>query len=92
MDTRLPKFCATRNLTGEPAIIKRGEPGYYRGEALSIETDEDIARFNEERGITPGMVEAMVVGSMFGWDCPGATLEKGEEVAQREAAWKASQS
>lgn len=83
MDNRLPKFCAVRNLTGEPAILKRGEPGYYRGEAMGIETDEDIARFNDERNVTPAMVEAMTFGSMFGWDLPGAQLEAGEEIARR---------
>jgi hypothetical protein len=32
----------------------------------------DPERFNEEHGISPAQVEAMQIGSMFGWDCPGA--------------------
>jgi len=87
-DTRLPYYCALRNEMGDVIIIQAGEPGFYPGRCMGLETDEDIQRFNAKHGATPGMVEAMHAGSMFGWDCPGATLEKGEEVAARAAKAK----
>jgi hypothetical protein len=85
-DTRLAHYCAARNEMGDVIIIKAGESGFFPGSTMALETDEDIARFNAKHGATPGMVEAMRAGSMFGWDCPGATLEMGEEVAERAAA------
>ena len=63
----LPKLCALRNLTdGKPIIVKRGETGYWP--APNIDPDA----FNARRGITPAQVEAMRIGSMFGFHVPGA--------------------
>lgn len=63
----LPKFCAAYHpSTNEPVLLKRGEMGYWRLEGCSVE------QFNEKRGITPEQREAMLTGSAFGWDVPGA--------------------
>ena len=87
MDKRLPNFCALRDkASGGIIIVKRGETGYWPGERMALENDEDVARFNEQHGATPGAVQAMHFGSMFGWDLPGAQLEAGEDMAARAAA------
>lgn len=36
--------------------------------------DEFIDQWNEEIGVTPAMREAMEIGSMFGWEVPGANV------------------
>lgn len=68
MDMTLPEICAHRNLEDGAAIfIKRGEAGYYKPENRI-----DPNAYNELRHITPEQREAMYVGSLFGWDVPGA--------------------
>lgn len=47
--------------------IKRGEDGYY-----PIFTPHTAADLNAARGVTKGQVEAMQIGSLVGWDAPGA--------------------
>ena len=86
MDARLPNFAAVMDTLNGPILIKKGESGFYPGSTMCLETAEDVERFNSERGVTPGMAEAMHFGSCFGWDVPGATLEAGEEMAARKAA------
>ena len=64
----LPEFCATRMpFDGSVILLKRGERGYWPAHGI---VSPEI--FNRERGITPAQVEAMIAGSMFGFDCPGA--------------------
>lgn len=68
MDMTLPLICASRDLvTGDAIAIKRGESGYY-----PFVNRIDPNAYNQLRGITPAQREAMVAGSMFGWDVPGA--------------------
>lgn len=50
-------------------LIKRGMSGYIPLPSL---TDETATRMNTEAQVTPTQIEAMQVGSMFGWDAPGA--------------------
>jgi hypothetical protein len=65
---QLPEFCAATNpSTGEPILIKRGERGYWPWYG-------DPDAFNTKRGISKGQCEAMLVGSMFGWNVPGVAL------------------
>ena len=76
MRNELPDTCfATLPGTGDLIILKRGETGYYRSDWETGDKTENqkIADFhNLKRGITPAQVEAMQVGSMFGFDVPGA--------------------
>ena len=67
-DPLLPEICAAHLPSDNSAIlIKRGERGYcLRWEAY------DGERFNKHHGITDAQVGAMLTGSMFGFDCPGA--------------------
>lgn len=65
---RLPRVCLARaKIDDSPIRIHRGAAGFYK-----THPSTDVDRFNKERGITDIQVECMVVGSMFGWDTPGA--------------------
>lgn len=65
---KLPEMCAARlPSTDEPILIKRGVPGYW-----PTRPDFDVDGFNQRKGISAAQVEAMQIGSMFGWHVPGA--------------------
>ena len=69
-------MCVAVLKPGENLIgIKRGITGYFQmydgmvqGEAAKIVAD----RINKALNVTPQQREAMLVGSMMGWACPGA--------------------
>lgn len=64
----LPEMCATvLPATFEPIVIKRGEAGHW-----PLPDGMTIERINTVFKATPAHVAAMLVGSMFGWDLPGA--------------------
>ena len=83
----LPELCfSTLPGTGELIGIKRGESGYY----LSDWNTGDRARnkeladeSNKALGVTDTQRQAMEVGSMFGWDAPGADPAAYEEPPQQ---------
>lgn len=53
-------------------MIKKGERGYYNYEnPMNLTSDE----LNESIGVNKAQAAAMSVGSMFGWEVPGAKLE-----------------
>jgi hypothetical protein len=65
----LPEFCySTSELNGKTILIKRGETGYY----TTTYADIPAQSLNEQLGIIKEEQIAMVHGSMFGWDTPGA--------------------
>lgn len=67
---KLPPMCAARHPSDNSVIlIKRGVMGYWKAPAG---IDPDL--YNERRGITAAQVEAMQIGSMFGWDVPGVEI------------------
>ena len=68
--TDLPPVChAQHPETGSVILIRRGEPGYSPVETrLSVETLNACL----DPVPTALQVEAMLIGSMFGWDAPGA--------------------
>ncbi len=72
----LPDTCfSVLPSTGQLIIIKNGESGYYPSEwdTGNREENRDIASsHNESRGISDIQESAMLAGSMFGWDTPGA--------------------
>lgn len=47
--------------------VKRGEPGFH-----PIHTKLSADELNEAAGVTAAQREAMHMGSMMGWDVPGA--------------------
>ena len=72
----LPEKCYAVLPSGDEIIIvKKGESGYYhtdkyghdRAEALAI-----VDECNESGGVSKAQAAAMLAGSMFGWDKPGA--------------------
>ena len=61
--------------TGQLIIIKKGESGYYPSEwdTGNREENREIASsHNVRRSITDIQEAAMLAGSMFGWNTPGA--------------------
>ena len=88
MRTDLPETClSTVPGTGELIVLKRGETGYYRSEwnTDDAERNKQIADdHNRARGLTPAQVEAMRVGSMFGFAVPGANPQMYLDAAKQE--------
>ena len=72
----LPNRCWAVNLTSGALIgIKNGESGFYTSKwsTNSREQNQKIAdHCNQQLGVTPLQADAMVNGSIFGWDTPGA--------------------
>ena len=72
----LPELCfSVLPATGELICIKRGESGYYPSDWSTDDKEQNVelADYNNERlGVTPEQRQAMEVGSMAGWDVPGA--------------------
>lgn len=65
---KLPPMCAGRHPSdGSAILIKRGVAGYW-----PARPDFDVDRFNARYNISAAQVEAMQIGSMFGWEVPGA--------------------
>jgi len=89
----LPDACfSTLPTTGELILLKRGVDGYFpcqtdkwRGMTGREEADERNGRL----GVGMAQESAMLAGSMFGWDAPGADLRnygKDGFFAERDAA------
>lgn len=72
-------FILHPTMTGQVVLVKRGEPGFWPIKRCQApEEAATLARtLNRAEGLklTPALAEAMVVGSMFGWDVPGAFPE-----------------
>ncbi len=72
----LPDLCfSTLASTGELICIKRGESGYYLSEWNTDDPAEnkELAELNNQYlGVTDAQRQAMEVGSMVGWEVPGA--------------------
>jgi len=60
--------------TGEMIVITKGERGYTPTGIYPQDTSpkEGVAAVNEANGVTRAQEAAMVAGSMFGWQIPGA--------------------
>ena len=78
-EKRCYTYIETSNVIG---IIVEGESGYYKTDILEcnrIKSHEEAKVFvdelNKKLGLTKGEVKAMEIGSMFGWDAPGASPE-----------------
>lgn len=68
--------------TGEIGMIKKGETGYYRTDIGMGSKDENAAlveKYNQKAGVSKAQAEAMLAGSMFGWDIPAADPKNYDE-------------
>ncbi len=76
MRNDLPEAClSTLPSTGELIVLKRGENSYTHSDwdtGNRAANKEYVSRRNCEMGITPAQAKAMQIGSMFGFDKPGA--------------------
>lgn len=74
--SELPPMCvAILQPQGVLIGIKRGQRGYfqmYDGMVKSDAAKVVADRINEALHVTPQQREAMLVGSMMGWECPAA--------------------
>lgn len=72
----LPELCfSTLMTTGQLICIKRGESGYYPSDWDTGDKERNVEladELNARRGVTPAQRQAMEIGSMAGWDMPGA--------------------
>lgn len=84
---KLPEMCFTLlSGTGQLICIKRGESGYYPSDWSTGDARENrrIAdEQNRKRGVTPAQEEAMKIGSMCGWDVPGADPDHCMDIVQQ---------
>ena len=73
---KLPEMCySTVPSNGELIILKAGESGFYNTNwsTHSPQKNREIANTeNAAAGITKAQEQAMLAGSMFGWDVPAA--------------------
>lgn len=69
---KLPHVCAAiMPSSGEPIIIHAGENGYHQAPTLKDQAGQaDIWDFNAAVGANRAHMEAMLYGSMFGWEKP----------------------
>lgn len=79
----LPEVCfSILPSTGDVIIIKHGESGYYRCE-YSTEDKAFNREFANDRnanlGVSKAQIEAMLSGSMYGWDVPAADPKSYDE-------------
>jgi hypothetical protein len=75
---KLPDLCAARHPTDRsPILIRRGVAGYW-----PLHPDTDVEAFNARNGgATAAQVEAMLCGSMWGWDTTLADPDSFPELA-----------
>lgn len=73
--SKLPYVCyAVAPGKGGLVVVMRGVSGYVQADL------ELVARtMNESMSVTPAQAEAMLLGSMFGWDMPGADPDRYDE-------------
>ncbi len=76
----LPELCySVHESTGELIVIKRGECGYYPTDYNTPDKERNVEladRLNEKLGVDMWQRQAMEVGSICGWNVPGADPAK----------------
>jgi len=80
---KLPKQCFVHVMGNKPAqsigLVRLGASGYYQvaePRTAAVTTADEakalVRELNAEQGVTGLQAECMLVGSMFGWEAPGA--------------------
>ena len=76
----LPEICySVHESTGELIVIKRGECGYHQTDYSTDDKERNVEladHLNEKLGVDMWQRQAMEVGSICGWDVPGADPAK----------------
>ena len=76
----LPELCySVHESTGELIVIKRGECGYHQTDYSTNDKERNVEladRLNEKLEVDMWQRQAMEVGSICGWDVPGADPAK----------------
>jgi hypothetical protein len=67
----IKKCFVKHGLTEKTVMIIFGQNGYF--EVSDLE-NEDPDKLNEKLGVTKEQSEAMLIGSMFGWNVPGTKI------------------
>ncbi len=84
---KLPQLCFTLLPgTGQLICVKRGEIGYYPSDWSTPDAQENRRIADEQNrklGVTPAQEEAMKIGSMCGWDVPGADPDHCVDIVQQ---------
>ena len=84
---KLPQLCFTLLPgTGQLICVKRGESGYYPSDWSTPDAQENRRIADEQNrklGVTPSQEEAMKIGSMCGWDVPGADPDHCMDIVQQ---------
>ena len=84
----LPELCySVHESTGELIVIKRGECGYHQTDYSTEDKGRNVelADYNNERlGVTAIQRRAMEIGSICGWDVPGADPAKYTSPLQKQ--------
>ena len=79
----LPELCySVHESTGELIVIKRGECGYYPTNYSTPDKEQNVEladQLNEKLGVDMWQRQAMEVGSICGWDVPGADPSQYQE-------------
>lgn len=85
---KLPELCFTLLPgSGKLICVKRGERGYYPSDWSTADAHENrrlADEMNGEMGVTPAQERAMLIGSMCGWDVPGADPDNCQEIAAQK--------
>lgn len=72
----LPELCySVHESTGELIVIKRGECGYHATDYSTPDKERNVEladHLNDKLGVDMWQRQAMEVGSICGWDVPGA--------------------
>lgn len=84
---KLPELCFTLLPgSGQLICVKRGESGYYPSDWSTADAHENrrlADELNAEMGISPAQEQAMLIGSMCGWDVPGADPDNVQDMTQK---------
>lgn len=84
--SKLPEFCYCYHpVTNKPIRVFRGESGYYP----PVYEDVWVEEINGLLGITKEQEEAMLSGSIFGWECAAANPDSWKNDEKWQAQQKA---
>ena len=87
----LPKCYSVIPSSGELILIKNGEKGYFPTNQSTNDPKQNRTLADEknaELGVSKAQEEAMLAGSMFGWNVPGADPHRYDETGKPKQAKK----